>query len=256
MENKTIIVWTFESNNDAEVVQHIAEKIIKFYGKEKEGIEVQSYGREEYRAVSKSNNSENVLKRQIKNYLKVSQCLIIIVDYDGNESNALRKRQLNSYITKANNIVLDPEFKDKVFLVIVKNEIEAWLLVDCLGIFCYYVVKKDDDKKICRDTSLTKPKIKKLIKDFQKGNTALIVEPVMGGKGAKEYLEKFTKDILQTLNPKLSQKQIDQHKDKYTENMSPKIAPFIEINDKTLGRNQSLSDFKDIILSHSCLQPT
>ncbi len=71
-----------------------------------------------------------------------------------------------------------------------------------------------------------------------KRESELIVEAEMGGKGTKEYLVRFSKEILQTLNPKMPLKNIKQ--ERYRERDSPDIAEHIEINRETLGRNASL----------------
>ena len=74
-------------------------------------------------------------------------------------------------------------------------------------------------------------------------NTAIIVESVPGGKGAKEYLVDFSDSINLKMNPNLAKK-LDKLKQKrYSESDSPQVAKYIEINQQTLARNESLREF-------------
>ena len=90
-------------------------------------------------------------------------------------------------------IVSDHRFAGKVFLIEAVRELEAWLLIDCIGIFCYFATKRAQFRDDCRSKVSTDPSLKRLVDRYQEGNTENIVEPVSGGKGAKEHLLSFLK---------------------------------------------------------------
>ena len=136
-------------------------------------------------------------------------------------------------------------FANKVFLVEAIQELEAWLLIDCIGIFCYYATKRSQYRENCRDKVLADPSLKGFVSNNQKGDTETIVEPVSGGKGAKEYLEKFSEEILRKLNPNIPLKNV--YRERYHETRSPEVAEHIEINRETLRRNNSLKKLGDVI---------
>ena len=89
------------------------------------------------------------------------------------------------------------------------------------------------------------PFLKRFVSNNQKGDTETIVEPVSGGKGAKEYLIEFSKKVLDKLNPNLSDRDID--REKYQETRSSEVAEHIEINKETLKRNNSLKKLGEVI---------
>ena len=74
-----------------------------------------------------------------------------------------------------------------------------------------------------------------MIDNKQKGDTEKIVEPESGGKGAKEYLEEFSEQILLKLNPNMRRKNVEN--ERYREAMSPKVAEHVVIDRETLKRN-------------------
>ena len=78
----------------------------------------------------------------------------------------------------------------------------------------------------------------RLVSSYQKGNTEYIVEAESGGKGVKEYLTKFSKEILRTLNPKMPKKNIERHL--YSEKKSSEVAEQVLIDQQTLRCNNSL----------------
>ena len=91
---------------------------------------------------------------------------------------------------------------------------------------------------IDRNRALTNRSFARLVGRYQKGNTENIVEAEMGGKGAKEYLKKFSEKILRALNPNMPQRNVD--KKRYHERMSPEVAKHVDINQETLRCNNSL----------------
>ncbi|MBI1880354.1 MAG: hypothetical protein HYR94_19395 [Chloroflexi bacterium] len=91
-----------------------------------------------------------------------------------------------------------------------------------------------------------------MINRYQIGDTSVIVEPIPGGKGAKERLEKFSEEILIALGRDSKTKGTIKHKtidqNKYEESLSPKVAEYIEINAQTLKRNTSLQHLGQLLI--------
>ena len=151
----------------------------------------------------------------------------------------------NSLINQIKQIGSDRRFAGKVFLVEAVQELEAWLLIDCLGIFCYFATKRAQYRENCRNKVSANPSLKRLIDRYQKGNTENIVEAVSGGKGAKEHLIEFSERVLRELNPSLTERNID--REKYHETRSSEVADHIVIDKETLQRNNSLKKLGDVI---------
>ncbi|MFM7580767.1 MAG: hypothetical protein ACKO5Q_28050, partial [Microcystaceae cyanobacterium] len=118
--------------------------------------------------------------------------------------------------------------------------LEAWLLVDCLGICCYYTKQA---------TTRNNAEWQKFSQKYQKGDTQFIIEAELGGKGAKEYLEDFSDAINLKINPNLSQKLKNLKDKRYQEKDSPSVANHLLINDQTLSRNLSLHQFAQFFTS-------
>jgi len=108
------------------------------------------------------------------------------------------------------------------------------LLVDCIGICCYFTGNHDLRKD---------PKWIKFAERKQIGKTDTIAEAELGGKGVKEHLQKLSREILIEINPKLKDKLDNLKKRQYTESESGKIAEFLEITYETITRNDSLEEF-------------
>jgi hypothetical protein len=221
----SIRIWTPESDFDSQAVRCIAEKIVQFY---KSDITILDSTKEAYnQAVRK-----NLLDKAVKSYLKTSELVIFLIDADGIQSQAERLKQPNSLVNKITEVV---NSIDKAILIYIRQELESWLLVDCLGICCYFT--KDENTRI-------KPDWIKFAQKNQHGNTDLIVEVVSGGKGASEYLEKILSDKINCkINPKLENKLDNLKQKRYSKSNSPQVAKYIEINQKTLVRNESLKEF-------------
>ena len=228
----SIRILTLESNNDAKVVKCLANKLTKFM--QLTPIPIYTAG-----------GPQPQLRKVIQNYLKQDDYVIIVIDSDGQMTQHKRSQQPNSLKNQSRRIVNDPNFSDRVFLVEAIQELEAWLLIDCIGIFCYYATKRTQFRKNCRDKVSADPSLKRFVSNNQKGDTETIVEPVSGGKGAKEYLIEFSEKILSKLNPNLSDRDID--REKYQETRSPEVAEHIEINKETLKRNNSLKKLGEVI---------
>jgi hypothetical protein len=221
----SIRIWTPESDFDSQAVRCIAEKIIQFY---KSDITILDSTKEAYnQAVRK-----NLLDKAVKNYLKTSELVIFLIDADGIKSQAERLKQPNSLVNKITEVV---NSIDNAILIYIRQELESWLLVDCLGICCYFT--KDENTRI-------KPDWIKFAQKNQHGNTHLIVEVVSGGKGASEYLEKILSDKINCkINPKLENKLDNLKQKRYSKSNSPQVAKYMEINQQTLARNESLREF-------------
>jgi len=148
-------------------------------------------------------------------------------------------RQPNSFVNRITKVV---NSIDRAVLIYIKQELESWLLVDCLGICCYF--KKDENIRNKQDWI-------EFAKRNQRGNTDLIAEAIPGGKGAKEYLMKILSDRINSnnsnINPILSKKLKEK---RYKESDSPQVAKYIEISKQTLVRNESLREFAKYLQDH------
>lgn len=225
---KKVRIWTPESETDSKVVKNIANKIIRFYAHE-ENLIVTSAGKNTYNGVAQKQDG---LLKAVTTYLKDDDWVIFLLDYDGTQSNFQRRNEVNSHINKITSVI--QQLPEKTMLLYIYNEIESWLLVDCLGICCYF----KNDITIRQDKNWIK-----FAQKFQCGETSFIVEPERGGKNAKEYLRRFSHKIISKINPNLKPKDID--KKEYTEVMADSIAEFISINEQTINHNESLKQFAD-----------
>lgn len=228
----SIRILTLESDDDAETVRCLAKKLAAFM--QLAPIQIYTAG-----------GPQPQLRKVIQNYLKQDDYVIIVIDSDGQMTQHERSQQPNSLKNQSRRIVNDRQFSGKVFLVEAIQELEAWLLIDCLGIFCYYATKRAQFRENCRDKVPADPSLKRFVSNNQKKYTETIVEPVSGGKGAKEYLIEFSEKVLRQLNPSLTSRNID--REKYHETRSPEVAEHIEINKETLRRNNSLEKLGDVI---------
>lgn len=206
----SIRIWTVESDNDAKAVKCLAQKLSEYM---KLGpISIDITGRLK---------PPTQLRAAIQNFLKDEDCVILVVDQDGPMTHQERLQQPNSLINQIKQVVNDHRFAGKVFLVEAVRELEAWLLIDCIGIFCYYATKRAQFRENCRSKVLADPSLNRLVNRYQKGDTETIVEPVSGGKGAKEHLVEFSERVLKQLNPNLTSRNID--REKYYETRSPEV---------------------------------
>ena len=221
-----ILIWTPESDFDSKTVCCIAKKIVKYYDS---NITVLDSSKVVFNQAIKKTGGDG-LKKAVDIYLKNSELVIFLLDADGVQSQAQRLQEPNSLINRINRVV--EQSQGKCLLILIRQELEAWLLVDCLGICCYFTKNLG---------TRNDPKWEKFAKNSQKGQTDLIIEAESGGKNAKEYLVNFSKDIVKKINPKLKDR--DLKKQQYSENDSDKVAEKLEITDQTIARNNSLSEF-------------
>lgn len=231
---KKIRIWTPESDTDSRAVQCLAKKIVKFYSKE---ILITTATKSAYNTAARTDEG---LRNAVNIYLKQDDFVIFLLDYDGIQSYNQRKNEPNSHINKITSVI--KKLPDKTMLLYMCQELEAWLLIDCLGICCYF--KNSEVLRLDKDWI-------KFSQKYQSHRTDLIVEAERGGKNAKEYLVNFSRKIIKEINPKIKPKDINQKE--YTENISDRVAEFIRINKETINRNNSLKEFADLLCTISQL---
>ncbi len=246
---RKIRIWTLESDYDAEAVKSLAEKIVSHLKLNDIFIHTSGKSAIPKRTRQEPKNPSENLKRAVRNYLKDDDCVIFVIDTDGSISSSKRQKEPNSFINQVKKVLNDQEFSGKVHMAEAVNEIEAWLLIDCEGIFCYFARKRYPDN--CKEKIKQDKKFSNLIKRYQKGNTELIEEAEMGAKGPKEYLEKYSENILIALNPKMKGKNKNLKTERYRESLSPEIAKYIEVNNTTVKRNASLKHLGTLISKQS-----
>ena len=230
----SIRIWTVESDNDEKAVGCLAKKLTTFM----------KLGQIPINTAGRRKPSIN-LEKAVQNYLKRDDCLIIIIDRDGPRAHHQRSQDPDSLLNQIKRIEKDERYANKVFLVEAIQELEAWLLIDCIGIFCYFAMKRAHFRNNCRNKVSTDPSLKRLVNRYQKGNTENIVGTGIGGKGAKKYLIEFSERILSKLNPNLSPNDIKNAR--YRVTISPEVAEHIVIDKDTLQRNNSLKKLGDVI---------
>lgn len=249
-----ILLWALESDYDAETVKIITHKIFQNHNL---NIDIHAEGKPKRGIVKQGAKG---LVNAVKNYLKDSECVIFVIDRDGTKATAERRAQPNSLINQVEQVLSHAEFCGKMHLVLAVNEIEVWLLVDCVGIFYFFTQNHYSLPKECKGKNLDEHqcreiiqiKYKKFINKYSSNNTEVIEEPESGSrKGAKEYLEKFTGEIYKLLHE--GDKKV--HTDwKYAERTSPDIAKHLKIDTLTMSKNASLKTFSDNLLG--CVSQT
>lgn len=232
----SVRIWAVESDYDEKAVKELATKLAAHLEVE---LTIRTAGRAAYNAVRKPEQ----LERAVEIYLKESNCVIFVIDTDSKIALQEKRQHRNSLITQIEGLVNSGKFNGRIYLAQTLQELEAWLLIDCMGICCYFA--RFSYRQNCRDKIAQNSKLKRLINKYQKGDTTLIVEPSGGGKGAKEYLEKFSEEILKILNSGKTNYKIFEHA--YDESTAPEVAKFIEINNDTLRRNASLQHLGQLL---------
>ena len=232
---RTVRIWTLESNYDAKAVRCLAHKLVSYL----------QLGNLAIQTVWRHPKGGDALRRATQNFLKQDACVIFVIDKDGPMSDSQRRREPNSLINQIESVVRDNRFVGKAFLAQAVPELEAWLLIDCLGIFCYFARKRARYRENCRDKVSTNQSFKQLVKRSQKSDTENILDTGTGNSGAKEYLTAFTEKILLELNPNMPQRNV--HRERFREAMSPKVAEHVVIDGQTLQRNNSLRALGDVL---------
>ena len=243
----TVRIWTVESDYDDEAVKCLADKLVTHL--QLGNLSIKASGESALRRFQiKGASLSETLRKGVQTYLKEEACVIFVIDSDSPMSVHQRRKEPNSLINQVEQVVNDSSLPaGKVFLAQAVQELEAWLLIDCLGIFCYFASQSPQHRTIDRDSVLKNQAFGRLVKRYQKGDTEKIVEAEVGGKGAKEYLEDFSEQILLTINPKMPLKNVDRKQ--YSEAISPELAEYVDINQDTLRRNNSLSHLGDVLRS-------
>ena len=140
----TVRIWTVESDYDRDAVKCLANKLATYL--QLDNLSVQVAGRS---AIPKKHNSP--LRRATQNYLRQDDCVIFVIDVDGSMSNHQRRQEPNSLINQVEQVVNDRHFDGKVFLAQAVQELEAWPLIDCLGILCYFARQSPQYRRFDRD---------------------------------------------------------------------------------------------------------
>lgn len=179
-------LWVPESDYDAKAVFYIATKIVEFYQCQ---LEIVYSDKRTFNDVARKPGG---LEKAVNTYLKKVDSIIFLIDSDGRQSQAQRSKESNSLVNQIKKIVNSTNGKAKLILMV--QELEAWLLVDCLGICCYFTKKPETRHN---------QKWINFASGIQIGQTHLIAEAESGGNGAKEQLIETSKKILINKNPKL-----------------------------------------------------
>lgn len=251
----TIRIWALESDYDAEAVECLANKLKSYLqlGElrvESSGAsalsEIQARARKSLPARARRNVTSDVpLKQATHDYLKDEACVVFVIDQDSPKSLNQRRKEPNSLINQIEAVINEPSLEGKVFLALAVQELEAWLLVDCLGILYYFASETGALKENERDETSTNPLFAQLVDDFQETNTEDIVEEEIGGSGPKEYLIRYSEAVLRKLNPNI--RQMDIYRRRYRSAMSPAMANHVDINEGTLSRNNSLRYLGEVL---------
>ena len=229
----SVRLWVPESDHDSKAVACIANKIVSLYGS---SITIQLADKQGFNRAIHSKNQDG-LKKAVNIYLKNDDLVIFLLDSDGIESQNQRRKEKNSLVNRIEEVVKLSEGRVKYFPMI--QELEAWLLVDYLGICCFFTKNADHRNH---------PEWIKFANSKQRGQTDLIAEAESGGRGVKECLVKLSREILIKHNPNLQDKPKNLKEREYEESQSSNIAAYIEINNQTLRKNNSLVEFA------TCLQ--
>lgn len=236
----TVRIWAMESEHDAKTVRCLACKLATHLSLN--NLSIRSLGK---RALPRRTGRADTLKLATQNYLKQDACVIFVIDQDSPMSLHQRRQEPNSLINQIKAIINDSKFDGKVFLAQAVQELEAWLLIDCLGIFCYFASNRRHYRENCRDKVSTNQPLRQFVQRSQKGNTENIVEAEIGGKGAKEYLTEFSEKILRELNPDIPERNV--HRERYKESIAPEVAEHVVIDRDTLHRNNSLRKLGEVL---------
>ena len=240
----TIRIWALESDNDAKAVRCLANNLVTYLQLGRVSIQTVE-GKRFLKNRRISGSLDDKLKKAVQNFVNQDDYVIFVIDSDSPMSLHQRRQESNSLINQIERIVGDPSFAGKVFFAPAIQELEAWLLIDCLGIFCYFASRRAQYRNNCRDKVLANQAFVRFLRRYQRGNTEHIVETEIGGNGPKEYLEDFSEQVLRALNPNIPQKNIN--RDRYHERMSPELAKYLVIDRETLRRNNSLRELGNIL---------
>ncbi|MCL1463725.1 DUF4276 family protein [Argonema galeatum] len=222
----SVRIWTPESDNDRDSVCCIAQKIVEYYGCD---LTIEYATKQAFNDAARKPDG---LKKAVDIYLRRNDIVIFLIDADSAKSQAQRRSERNSLVNRIQAVV--SASVGKAILILMLQELEAWLLVDCLGICCYFT--KSPETRNIQDWI-------KFANRRQPGQTNLIEEAELGGKNAKEYLEKLSREVLIKINPNLKNKLQNLQERQYSEDKSSEVAEYMEISSQTIKRNESLEEF-------------
>jgi len=236
----SVRIWALESDYDRDAIQCLADKLVKHLGRK---TQVHSSGRSAFTNIARYPDG---MQNAVSNYLKQDQCVIFVIDADSPASQAIRIQQPNSLLNRIRAVLQQAEFADRVHLVMAQQELEAWLLIDCLGVAGYFAREAYRlSPENCHSKLDAKPKIKKLAKKRQAGDTSKFVEAFPGGRSAKEELADFSREVLKLINPRL--KPSDLNEKGYREAHSPEVGRFVAVTSETLQRSSSLRKLGELV---------
>lgn len=240
----SVRIWTLESDYDAKAVRYLAEKLVLYF--QLGNISIRASGKSAIpRRTRMDAPMSDHLRLATQNYLKEDACVIFVIDQDSPMSLHQRRQEPNSLINQIEAIIKERSLTGKVFLALAVQEVEAWLLIDCLGITCCFISECGASNESGREKILKRPSFAKLVDEFQLDNTENIVEKEIGGRGAKEWVIKFSQAILRELNPDI--RPMDVYRRRYRPAMSPKIAEHVVVDAQTLRRNNSLCELGEML---------
>jgi len=128
-----------ESDHDSKAVACIANKIVALYGSNIT-ITIQLADKQGFNRAIHSKNQDG-LKKAVNIYLKNDDLVIFLLDSDGIESQNQRRKEKKSLVNRIEEVVKLSEGRVKYFPMV--QELEAWLLVDYLGICCFFTKNAD-----------------------------------------------------------------------------------------------------------------
>jgi len=246
-----ITIYAPESNYDSETIKRLSGTFLS--SQDQVMVNIHTPNKSQFDNLMKK--GKEALKTAVAGILTKDSCVIFVIDRDGPMAYEARKNQRYSHLNQIRKVLAVKEFQGRVHLVEAINEIEAWLLIDCVGIFCYFAKGHHSLPTECKQKNSVecppacrnqlKQKFNALINSCQKGDTQTIEEPIAGGKGVKEHLQHFAKEIYKRLHD--GDDRVPRNK-QYEESQSPDIASYIEINSETLGRNESLKRLIELIV--------
>ena len=191
----TIRIWALESDNDAKAARCLANKLVMHL--QLSDISIQTVENRKFlnnRRIRGTLNDK--LRKAVQNFLDQGEYVIFVIDSDSPISLHQRRQEPNSFINQIERIVRDRSFNGRVFFAPAIHELEAWLLIDCLGIFCYFATRRAQYRNNCRDKVLTNESFVRLLRRYQRGNTGNTLSKhkpeAMGPKSTwKNFLSRF-----------------------------------------------------------------
>ena len=176
----TIRIWALESDYDAKAVECLANKLAKHL--QLGNLSIQISGSD---AFPQGGSLSGKLNKATQNYLEEDSCVIFVIDSDGPMSSHQRRKQTNSLINQIEGVVKDKSLAGRVFLVQAVQELEAWLLVDCLWIFCHFASQRAHYKENCRSRVSANRALRRLIGNKQKVTPKRLSSQKAAARGPK-----------------------------------------------------------------------